>query len=52
MARYQLMRRDDLAINDFGWDKGVIVHHLCKHPTGQPQSNLALIEKGSKFHCT
>ena len=42
-------RQNDLAINVFGWDKGVIVHHISKQPEDMPRINLLLIEAG-KFH--
>ena len=43
-------RQNNLAINVFGWDKGVIVHHLSKQP--EERINLLLIEKADKFHYT
>ena len=45
-------RQNDLAINVFGWDKGVIVHHLSKQPEEGARINLLLIEKAGKFHYT
>ena len=45
-------RQNDLAINVFGWDKGVIVHHISKQPEDMPRRNLLLIEKAGKFHYT
>ena len=45
-------RQNDLAINVFGWDKGVIVHHISKQPEDMPRINLLLIEKAGKFHYT
>ena len=45
-------RQNDLAINVFGWDKGVIVHHISKQPEDIPRINLLLIEKAGKFHYT
>ena len=44
--------QDDLAINVFGWDKGVIVHHVSKQPEDMPRINLLLIQKADKFHYT
>ena len=44
--------QNDLAINVFGWDKGVIVHHISNQPEGMPRTNLLLIEKAGKFHYT
>ena len=43
-------RQNNLAINVFGWDKGVIVHHISKQPEDMPKVNVLLIEKDSKFH--
>ena len=45
-------RQNDFAINLFGWDKGVIVHHISKQPEDIPRINLLLIEKAGKFHYT
>ena len=45
-------RQNDLAINVFGWDKGVIVHHVSKQPEDMPRINLLLIQKADKFHYT
>ena len=45
-------RQNDLAINVFGWDKGVIVHHVSKQPEDMPRTNMLLIEKADKFHYT
>jgi hypothetical protein len=45
-------RQNDLAINVFGWDKGVIVHHISKQPEYMPRNNLLLVEKAGKFHYT
>ena len=44
--------QNDLAINVFGWDKGVIVHHISDQPEDMPRTNLLLIEKAGKFHYT
>ena len=44
--------QNDLAINVFGWDKGVIVHRLSKQPEYMPRKNLLLIEEAGKFHYT
>ena len=44
--------QNDLAINVFGWDKGVSVHHISKQPENIPRRNLLLIEKAGKFHYT
>ncbi|KAK3740268.1 hypothetical protein RRG08_031987 [Elysia crispata] len=44
--------QNNLAINVFGWDKGVIVHHLSKQPEEEARINLLLIEKAGKFHYT
>ena len=43
-------KQNNLAINVFGWDKGVIVHHLSNQPTDMARINLLLVEKASKFH--
>ncbi|KAK3757134.1 hypothetical protein RRG08_049801 [Elysia crispata] len=45
-------RQNNLAINVFGWDKGVIVHRLSKQPEEEARINLLLIEKTDKFHYT
>ena len=44
--------QNNLAINVFGWDNGVIVHHLSKRPEEEARINLLLIEKAGKFHYT
>ena len=41
-----------LAINVFGWDKGVTVYRLSTQPDGMPRINLLLIEKAGKHHFT
>ena len=43
---------NNLAINVFGWDKGVTVYRLSTKPDGMPHINLLLIEKAGKFHYT
>ena len=43
---------NNLAINVFGWDKGVTVYRLSTQPDGMPCINLLLIEKAGKFHYT
>ena len=43
---------NNLAINVFGWDKGVTVYRLSTQPDGMPRINLLLIEKAGKFHKT
>ena len=45
-------RHNNLAINVFGWDKGVIVYQSSKQPPGIPRINLLLISKAGKFHYT
>ena len=45
-------RQNYLAIKVFGWDKGVIVHHVSKQPEEEARINLLLIEKAGKFHYT
>jgi hypothetical protein len=45
-------KRNNLAINVFGWDKGVIVHRLSDQPEHISRINLLLIEKAGKFHYT
>ncbi|KAK3782744.1 hypothetical protein RRG08_037743 [Elysia crispata] len=45
-------RQNDLAINVFGWDKGVIVHHVSKQLEDMPRTNLLLIQRAGKFHYT
>ena len=44
--------QNDLAINVFGWDKGVIVQHISNQPEDMPRTNMLLIEKAGKFHYT
>ena len=39
-----------MAINVFGWNKGVIVHQISKQPEDIPRINLLLIGKAGKFH--
>ena len=41
--------QNDLAINVFGWNKGVIVHHISNQPEDMPRTNLLLIEKAGNF---
>ena len=46
-------RQNNLAINVFGWDKGVIVHHISKQPQEIPRINrinMLMIKKAGKFH--
>ena len=43
-------RQNDLAINVFGWDKGVIVHRLTKEDG--PFINLLMVGKAEKYHYT
>ena len=45
-------KQNNLAINVFGWKKGVIIHHLSKQPANMPRINLLLIENAGKFHYT
>ena len=45
-------KRSDLAINVFGWDKGVTVHRLSTQPEDIPRINLLLIKKAGKSHNT
>ena len=45
-------QQNNLAINVFGREKGVIVHHVSKQPEDMPRTNLLLIEKAGKFHYT
>ena len=47
----KVVLQNDLAINVFGWDKGVIVHHISKQPEDMPRVNVLLIED-TKFHYT
>ena len=44
--------QNDLAINVFGWNKGVIIYYLSKQPEDMPRINLLMVEKASKFHYT
>ena len=48
----KVKRQNNLAINVFGWEKGVIIHHISKRPGEMPRINLLLIEKSNKFHYT
>ena len=48
----KVKRLNNLAINVFVWDKGVIVHRLSKQPEDIPSINLLFIEKACKFHYT
>ena len=48
----KVKRQNNLAINVFGWEKGVIIHHISKQPGEMPRINLLLIEKSNKFHYT
>ena len=43
-------KQNNLTINVFGWDKGVIIHRLSKQPQEIPRINMLLIEKAGKFH--
>ena len=45
-------KQNNLAVNVFGWEKGVIIHHLSKQPANMPRINLLLIENAGKFHYT
>ena len=45
-------RQNNLAINVFGWEKGVIIHHISKQPGDMPRINLLLIENANKVHYT
>ena len=45
-------QQNNLAINVFGWGKGIIIHHISKQPGEMPRINLLLIEKSNKFHYT
>ena len=45
-------RQNGLAINVFGWDEGVIVHHVSKQPKYMHRINVLLIQKAGKFHYT
>ena len=43
-------RQNYMAINVFGWNKGVTVHQISKQPEDIPRINLLLIGKAGKFH--
>ena len=45
-------RQNDLAINVFGWDNGVIVHYISKQPPEMQRINLLLTEKNGISHYT
>ena len=42
-------KQNNLAINVFGWDKGVTIHRLSKQPQEIPGINMLLIEKGGQI---
>ena len=42
-------RQNDMAINVFGWDKGLIVHQISKQPEDIPRINLLLIKRMVNF---
>ena len=48
----RVKRQNNLAIHVFGWDKGVIVHHISKQSKDMPRVNVLLIKKDTKFHYT
>ena len=48
----EVEKLNNLAINVFGWDKGVHVYRLSTQPDGMPRINLLLIEKAGKHHFT
>ena len=48
MPRFE--QQNEMAINIFGWDKGLTVHQISKQPEDIPRINLLLIEKDGKFH--
>ena len=45
-------RQNGLAINVFGWDKGVFIHYISKQPEDMERINLLLIEEKDKSHYT
>ncbi|GFR66063.1 hypothetical protein ElyMa_005547700 [Elysia marginata] len=45
-------RQNNLAINVFGWQKGVIVYHISKQHEVLRRINVLLIEEAEKFHYT
>ena len=49
-------KQNNLVINVFGWDKGVIIHRLSERACDAAQArttvNMLLIEKAGKFHYT
>jgi len=45
-------RRNDLEINVFGWDKGIVIHYISKQPGDMARINLLLLERAGKFHYT
>ena len=46
----QVERQNNLALNIFGWDKGVNVHRLSKQHEDISRIHLLLIEKDGKSH--
>ena len=45
-------KQNGLALNVFGWDKGIIVHCLSGQPADMSRINLLLIEKAGKSNYT
>ena len=50
----RIEKQNPLAINVFGWDKGVIIHRLSERACDAARTtvNMLLIEKAGKFHYT
>ena len=52
----RIEKQNPLAINVFGWDKGVIIHRLSERACDAAQArttvNMLLLEKAGKFHYT
>jgi len=45
-------KQNNLAINVFGWENRVIIHHISNQPENIKRINLLLIQKAEKFHYT
>ena len=43
-------KRNNLALNVFGWQKHAIVYYISRQPEGVPRINLMLFQQGKKFH--
>ena len=48
----KIERQNDLAINIFRLDEGIIVYRFSKQPGQMPRINLLLTEMAGQFHYT